>query len=110
MTTIIAAGAISLVLAGCGDAGRATTGGERNRMVQACLAETNMGRPICECVAETASNELTPSSFDMLLATFEDDDGRANQLRSQLSLEEMTASSMFMVSAPAQCARSLNEG
>jgi len=93
-----------LVIGGCGDSGGSTTGGEQNRFVQACLAQTNMDRPLCECIAEKARNELTPGSFDMLLASIEEDDARSAQLRGQLTLEEMTASGMFMVSAPAQCA------
>ena len=106
----LAMGAAALVLAGCGDGGGSTSGSERNRMVEACLSATNNERPMCECVADLARDELTPASFDMLLATLEEDEARAMRLRGQLSLEETMQSGMFMVNAFGRCARSMSEG
>ncbi len=110
---IVTMGALALGLSGCGDGGGSSDGGgsgdgvsgsERNRFVQTCLNETNMEQPICECLADTARDELTAGSFEMLLASIEGDDARATQLRSELTMEELTASGMFMVNTPGRCA------
>ena len=106
----VAIGAAALVLVGCSDSGGSTSDSERNRMVEACLSTTNNERPMCECVADLARDELTPESFAMLLATFEENDARAAQLRGQLSVEETMQSGMFTVNAFGRCARSMSGG
>jgi len=95
------------LLAGCGQSG-GVSGRDQNRFVQACLEQTNMERPLCECIANLAADELTPGGFAMLLASIEENDARSAQLRSQLTMEELTQSGMFMVSAPGRCASNTN--
>lgn len=108
-TTLMASVGVALLLAGCGNGGGGggnVSGAERNRLVQACTSETNNDRPMCECVADLAREDLTPGSFRMLLASVEGDDQTATRLRGELSFEELTASGMFMVSAFGRCAES----
>ncbi len=107
-TYLVAGLGAALLLAGCGNGGGSgnVSGAERNRLVQACQSETNNDRPMCECVADLAREDLTPGSFRMLLASVEGDDQQATRLRGELSFEELTASGMFMVSAFGRCAES----
>ena len=78
--------------------------GETSDFVEACLASSNMQRPLCECLAEKASRELSPTGVELLIAGMQNDDEKAEKLRGQLEMPELMETGMFMVNAPAACA------
>lgn len=75
--------------------------------VDACLSASNLPRPICECVAGKAQEELTSSGFAFLVASLAGDDATAARLRSELKIPDAMAAGMFMTSAPGRCAEEL---
>ncbi|HHQ13533.1 MAG TPA: hypothetical protein ENK16_00750 [Chromatiales bacterium] len=77
--------------------------GETSDFVDACLASSNMQRPMCECLADKASRELSPTGVELLIAGMQSDDEKAEKLRSQLEMPELMKTGMFMVNAPSEC-------
>lgn len=76
------------------------------RLARACEASSNLDARICRCVAEKAHRELTPKGMALLIAGMEEDQARADELRKDMSMEELMMSGMFMTHAPADCAKS----
>ena len=97
------AGAV-LALAACGEGHDAN---DVSEFVEACLSSSNLDRPICECAAKKASEELSSDAFAFLLATLGENEAAAAELRTKLDLSEAAAAGMFMATAPAQCAEEL---
>ena len=99
-TTLTAATCAALLLLGAsaGAAGPA-------EFSAACLESTNLEKPICDCCAAKAQEELAPPAFDFVVASMEQDREATTRIRQQLSVQEAVKASMFMVSAPQRCAR-----
>ena len=105
-STLVLALAGTLFLAGCG--GENTNNisrSDRNDLQQACEENTNTGEEICTCVADLARDELSPSVFHMVLASVRGNTERAQEMSSQMTLEENTEAAAFMFGAFAQCAQ-----
>jgi hypothetical protein len=97
---------LALLLAGCPAGGGDGGGGNlEERLATACSNTTNMSQPLCDCVAEDAESELSPTSLRLLVAMLEEDSSTAASLRRDASIEDVTKAATFMVRAPAACAR-----
>lgn len=98
----------SLTLLACSKGGAdIATDPERDRFVQACLASTNLPRPICECTAKKAKDQLSPNGLAFLTASLGQEEAKAAELRAQLNVQEAMAAGTFMARGPAECAREL---
>jgi len=75
--------------------------------VSACLSSSNLDETICQCSGDKAQQELSPKGFEFLVASLEKDEAKTSQLRTELSFPELTDAGLFMVNAPADCAREL---
>lgn len=98
------------VLAACPAGGGDSAGGEgggslEERLATACNNTSNMGQPLCDCVAEEAKSDLSPTSLRLLVAMLEQDSTTAASIRRDASIEEVTTAATFMVRGPAACAR-----
>ncbi len=106
MATVVG-GALLLGL-GCTSSSDKGPGGETammQRLATACHATTNMGETICACVAKKAGADLSPDGLEFLVAMLEKNEARMAELRGRLSLPDAAQAGMFMVNAPAACAR-----
>lgn len=92
--------------AGGGDgAGGGGGGSLEERLATACNNTSNMGQALCDCVAEEAESDLSPTSLRLLVAMLEQDSTTAATIRRDASIEEVTTAATFMVRGPAACAR-----
>lgn len=74
------------------------------RFVQACLTASNLDEEICECTANLAKEELSPTGFEFVIAGLQNDDDRTEELRGQMAIEEIMSAGLFFVNGPARCA------
>lgn len=88
---------LSGVLVGCGSG----SGSDVAAFAAYCERQTNMGPQVCQCVAERAAEQLSPTGMQLLMA---ENEARAAELRSRLSIEEAMQTGMFFATAPSQCA------
>ncbi len=95
------------LLAACPAGGEGGGGGGNlvERLATACNTTSNMGQPLCDCVAEEAESDLSPASLRLLVAMLEQDSTTAASIRRDASIEEVTTAATFMVRGPAACAR-----
>jgi len=77
--------------------------------MDACLASSNLSRPVCECTAKKAAKELSPAGFDFLVATLKKDKEKSLALRRKLDQAELLTAGMFMSRGPDLCARELEQ-
>ncbi len=63
------------LLAACPAGGEGGGGGGNlvERLATACNNTSNMGQPLCDCVAEEAESDLSPTSLRLLVAMLEQD-------------------------------------
>lgn len=100
-------GTMLTLLACSRSSARATADPDLDGFVTACLASSNLPRPICECTAEKAKGELSTNGFAFLTASLGNDEAKAAELRGKLDLQEAMAAGTFMTRGPADCAREL---
>ncbi len=98
---IAALGALLGFTAGCGGGGDSGIA----EFAAACAKTTNLNDEICECIAEHAVEELTPTAFGFLVASMSGNEEKTVELRGQLGVEDAMQAGMFMTSAPAKCAK-----
>jgi hypothetical protein len=68
-----------------------------------CLAQLNMPPAACRCIGERAVSELNANQVEMFIAMVTKDDATSARLRSQMPVNELTQTAMFMTSAPQRC-------
>lgn len=73
-------------------------------IARACMAETNIPEGICTCVGKRAVEDLDENGQLFLHALIVGNKDAADTLRPQLPADQLIAASMFMVSAPQDCA------
>jgi hypothetical protein len=94
------------LLAGCPAGGDGGGGGNLvARLAAACDRTSNLGKALCDCVAEEADTDLSDTSLRLLVAMLEQDTAAANTVRRDASLEDATSAATFMTRGPATCAR-----
>lgn len=70
-----------------------------------CAARLNIGPEGCSCIADTAGKDLNDTQQSLLVAMLSDDQAAAGQLRNSMPVADVTQAAMFMVNAPAACAK-----
>lgn len=90
------------LLSSCGDG--ASVSQNKAKLVQLCGSELNVPDGVCDCISDTAEEELTPDGIAFVVAALEKDDAKTTELRGKMPFDEMTKSAMFMATAPANCA------
>lgn len=104
-TAVLALVAVVTACRGAGSAAASTS-----RLTEICKTTTNMAAQVCDCVGEKAGKELSADALAFLVATMDKQESTAEELRSKLSLEEITKAGMFFVTAPASCASASTPG
>jgi len=74
-----------------------------DKLTEACVSGTNIDRAICECCSVKANESLSPLAVEFLTATLNKDDAKTDELRGQLTLQDLMEAGMFMVGTPAEC-------
>jgi len=107
--TLMAGGALTLTLVACGDSGASdgASSSEVSAIAEQCSQQLNLGAEGCACVAEK-SDELSAKERAFVLASLQGDDAEATSLRASMAPDEAMRAAMFLVNAPAACAREGN--
>lgn len=84
--------------------GDAAAVADDSAFVTACMETSNLGEAICACTARKAREDLSETGYAFLLATLQQDEERAEELRGELRIQEAMQAGMFMVNAPKECA------
>lgn len=100
-----AAGIGLLALAACGGGTGGAPASAGRDLAEACTAELNMSGAVCNCIGETAAQELNGRQIRFLLAAVRDEDARAERLREEMGMADATEAGLFLVGAPADCVR-----
>lgn len=97
-----------LMLGACGggSGGKVTA----KKFASACEDNSNMTPEICSCVGKKAMTELDENGRNFVMAGISQDQARADEIRKKMKMEEVMAAGMFMVNAPAACAREMAAG
>ena len=82
----------------------ACSGGSVGIFTDTCVTEAKLDQMTCTCMAKKASEELSPTGVDFLIATMRKDKEQTGALRSQLDPSEAIPLAMFMPRASAECA------
>ncbi|MCP5196575.1 MAG: hypothetical protein H6974_07290 [Gammaproteobacteria bacterium] len=78
---------------------------DMDAFVEACLSATNIERPMCECTARKAKQELSPKGFDFVVAVLRQDEAVTAKLRAEMTVQETMKAGTFMTRGPMQCAQ-----
>ncbi|HET6362488.1 MAG TPA: hypothetical protein VFH11_10570, partial [Gemmatimonadota bacterium] len=82
-----------LVLVGCG------SGGFRGEFVQACNESGEGSEEFCECMADSADENLNDEQKEYVLAGMRGDEARAAELQEGMEMEGAEEMGAFMASA-----------
>lgn len=74
-----------------------------DRIRTLCGEHLNVSEEICACIGDRAGTELSAEGRDLVAALLGGDEERAQELRADLDLDEITRAAMFVASAPAAC-------
>lgn len=69
-----------------------------------CGTQLNLGTAGCNCIADTAADQLNDNQQALVAAMVTQNQPRADEVRGQMTLQEITQSAEFMVTAPQLCA------
>ena len=95
---------LALVAGGCSGAD------STDQLRTLCAEHLNVSERICECIADRAATELSDEGRELVVAMLGSDDQRAEELRGELELAEITRAASFMANAPARCAANQSGG
>ena len=98
MQMMIALSAAAMILC---TAAKADT---RDRIIEECHAQLQLGDGGCTCIADKADAELSADQQDFLIAQVTDDQAATQAATAKLTVAEMTQVGLFMQQAPATCA------
>ncbi len=93
---------LALIVAGCSGGG--TSSQDVADFKKACDKEMTVPAGFCDCIADTANEQLSDKQFEFLLAAIEQDEAETALLRSQMNFTELTEASMFMLNGTQDCA------
>jgi len=82
-----------------------SNGPSDDEFVAACLRASNQTESMCTCLSEKAEEDLTANSREFLIATLNEESDEVMEMRSRMSMEEMSTAGMFLVTASTECAR-----
>jgi len=107
----VAVAGLVLMTSGCGEAETKQAGKKHAEEISAmCVQILNLGEADCACVGEKAMADLTAREADYVLAMVEADPTSADEMRSELSLDEVTHAADFLKSARAACGSQTGAG
>ena len=69
-----------------------------------CAAQLNQSPGGCDCIADTATGQLNDNQQALVAAMVTKDQARADQVRGGMTMDEITGSAQFMMTAPQLCA------
>lgn len=72
-------------------------------LVEECLIQLEMTESACECVGDSAADELSLDEQDFVLALVWGDDAMADEIAQDLTDEEIDYSLAWMDQVPAEC-------
>ena len=78
-------------------------GNFQEEFTDACAQSGDLERPVCECLATKAEDELSDTEQQFLLAALREDEARTAELRVELGIEGAMRAGMFMTNV-ATCA------
>ena len=81
-----------------------TSAGTDPEFIDGCLMSSNMSREMCTCLAASARAELSDDAHDFLVATLNQRADEATEIRTRMSIEDVTSSAMFMTNGTRDCA------
>ena len=81
-----------------------TSAGTDPEFIDGCLMSSNMSREMCVCLAASAREQLSESAHDFLVATLNQRADEATEIRTRMSIEDVTSSAMFMTNGTRDCA------
>ena len=76
----------------------------RDRIIEECHAQLQLGDSGCTCIADKADAELSADQQEFLIAQVTDDPAATQAATAKLTVAEMTQVGLFMQQAPAACA------
>ena len=79
-------------------------GDTRDRIIEECHAQLQLGDSGCTCIADKADAELSADQREFLLAQVTEDTAPTPAQTAKLTPAEMTQVGLFMQQAPAACA------
>ncbi len=91
---------LALGLAACGGGGGG--GGDRAALVKACQEDGSMEAEACECMADSAKEELSPKLYNVLVASAQSG-GNPEDAMNDLSAEEQSEFMGFAMKAAMSC-------
>lgn len=92
-------------LTACGDDGtKPASKSDVRHIVEMCAEKLNLGEAGCSCIGDKAMAELTGREARYVAAFVDDDQTVADELRSELTLEEVDKATNFFKTAPSACA------
>ena len=68
------------------------------------MAEMQLERATCECMAKRAAQDLSPAGVAYVIATMQKDKAQIDVLQSQIEPSESMTVALFLPQAAAQCA------
>lgn len=104
MKNILPVLVIGTVLTACGSSGPSA-----NSLAKTCEQETDMSAAMCSCVADRAAEELDANGRALIEAMLLEDRDKVNEVRRDMTMEEMTTASTFLIRAPGACAMQVDE-
>lgn len=94
------------VLVAAANAAWAQTAEDREAIVASCQSELQLSASGCECVADRAETGLDAATHHLLAVLLSDPDEIAAMAAGEgFTPEQVEAVSMFVVTAPSQCAQ-----
>lgn len=81
-----------------------TSAGTDPEFIEGCLMSSNMSREMCVCLAASARAELSDDAHDFLVATLNQRADEATEIRTRMTIEDVTSSAMFMTNGTRDCA------
>jgi len=78
------------------------TEADQTAIGQGCLAKLNWSEPACQCLAEKAA-EMEDVQQAFLAATLSQDNAAIADLRSKMTIPQLTQASLFLMKAAPSC-------
>lgn len=68
-----------------------------------CFKQLNLGQSGCNCIGDRAGEVLNEKQQELVVAMVTKDQAKGAQIRGQMTMDEITGSANFMMSAPQIC-------
>jgi hypothetical protein len=72
-------------------------------LVEQCHVQLDLSASACDCIGNSAREDLTTQQQEFVVAQVTDDAAVADSLMSQMTVEEITQAAEWMTNAPSVC-------